>query len=46
LPGDIKKELLTDPPRLPAADATEPLKKFDRMVEYLRRATRMKVPCD
>ena len=46
LPGDIKKELLADPPRLPAADAKEPLKKFDRMVEYLRRATRMKVPCD
>ena len=46
LPVDIRKELMADPPRLPAADAKEPLKKFDRMVEYLRRATRMKVPCD
>jgi len=46
LPVDIRKELMADPPRLPAADAKEPLKKFDGMVEYLRRATRMKVPCD
>lgn len=46
LPVDIRKELMADPPRLPAADAKEPLKKFDPMVEYLRRATRMKVPCD
>jgi hypothetical protein len=46
LPVDIRKELMADPPRLPAAEAKEPLKKFDGMVEYLRRATRMKVPCD
>jgi hypothetical protein len=46
LPADTKKELLADPPRLPAADAKEPLKKFDPMVDYLRRAARMKVPCD
>ncbi len=31
LPGDIKNELLADPPRLPAADAQEALKKFDPM---------------
>ena len=46
LPSDMKTELLADPPRLPAADAKEPLKKFDPMVDYLRRAARMKVPCD
>jgi hypothetical protein len=45
LPVEVRKGLMPDP-RLPAADAKEQLKKFDPMVEYLRRATRMKVPCD
>jgi len=46
LPVDIREELFANPPSLPAADVKEPLKKFDRMVEYLRRAIQMKAPCD
>lgn len=46
LDASIRGDLLSEPPRLPLADAEEYLTKFDGTFKYLRRAAQMKVPCD
>jgi hypothetical protein len=46
LPADARKGMFAEPPTLSLAEAEGYLARYDLMFERLRRAARMRVPCD
>jgi hypothetical protein len=46
LPAEVRKEMFAEPPTMALAEAEAYFARYDLMFERLRRAARMRVPCD
>jgi hypothetical protein len=46
IPADVRKEMFAEPPTMALAEAEAYFARYDLVFERLRRAARMRVPCD